>query len=282
MIVTCPECLTKFQLDEERVPEDGARARCSRCQHVFQVQKPASPEEAFYSQGETLAEFGGEEEFKEPRGRYIPWKWAILALLVIIVAGGIYLFGGKVSQEFSSLGKFLQEKSAALKKVSLSLPFLKNLGMGDSNEGKILVEDVKGFFLESNTLGKIFIVEGEAVNHWTESRSLIKVKGALLDSKGQKVQEKEAYCGNILSEKDLREMNKGALEKSLSSQYGTSFTNADIRPNKRVPFMIVFTDLPPERPPGKPSPGTSAKPGEAPARLSDFTVEVVSSQKGSK
>ena len=284
MIITCPECLTKFRLDDERIPEEGARTRCSRCQHVFEVQKPPPPEESFYSQGETLAELGAGEEYKKTGwGWSFPWKWAIVVLLVVLAAGGIYLFGDRVSPQFTAFGKYFEEKTASLKKASLSLPFFKKyLGMGDSSEGYISLEKVRGYYLESNNLNKIFVVEGEAVNHWKESRSFIKVKGVLLDSQGNKVQEREAYCGNILSDKDLKEMTKGAVEKSLSSQFGISFSNVNLQPNKGVPFMMVFMDLPPERVSGKPSPESSGKPGEAPSKLSDFTVEVASSQKGSK
>jgi hypothetical protein len=206
-----------------------------------------------------------------------------VALLAVIAAGGIFLYGGKVSRQFEGLGKVFDEKTAALKKVSLNLPFFKKyLGMGDSTEGYLSLEKVKGYYLEGGNLNRIFVVEGEAVNHWKESRSFIKVKGVLLDAQGNKVQEREAYCGNILSEKDLKEMPRATVEKSLSSQFGISFSNVNLQPNKGVPFMIVFMDLPPEKASGKPAAEASGKPGEAPSKLSDFTVEVVSSQKGSK
>lgn len=45
MIVTCASCLTKFSLDESRIPEQGAKVRCSRCQHVFHVVPPLATEE---------------------------------------------------------------------------------------------------------------------------------------------------------------------------------------------------------------------------------------------
>ena len=45
MIVTCASCLTKFSLDESRLPEQGAKVRCSRCQHVFHVVPPITTEE---------------------------------------------------------------------------------------------------------------------------------------------------------------------------------------------------------------------------------------------
>lgn len=35
MIVTCASCLTKFHLDDARIPPRGAKVRCSRCKHVF-------------------------------------------------------------------------------------------------------------------------------------------------------------------------------------------------------------------------------------------------------
>jgi len=43
MIVTCASCMTKFSLDESRIPAKGAKVRCSKCQHVFFVTPPAGP-----------------------------------------------------------------------------------------------------------------------------------------------------------------------------------------------------------------------------------------------
>jgi predicted Zn finger-like uncharacterized protein len=44
VIVTCERCATQFQLDDERVPEDGVRVRCSRCKHAFFIERPARNE----------------------------------------------------------------------------------------------------------------------------------------------------------------------------------------------------------------------------------------------
>ncbi len=40
MTITCENCNTRFVLDEARIPAQGARVRCSRCQHRFQVKPP--------------------------------------------------------------------------------------------------------------------------------------------------------------------------------------------------------------------------------------------------
>jgi predicted Zn finger-like uncharacterized protein len=287
MIVTCPECLTKFRLEEERIPETGAKARCSKCGHVFQIQKPAPPDESFFSHGED-AEMGQVGDMGESSGRsFFRRKWVIPGVLVLLLAAGaIWYFGmgpGKGARSLFAPGEFLSDTAAALKKAALSLPFLnKYAGLGDQAQGIISLEKVKGYYVESGSLSRTFVIQGEAANHWKESRSFIKVKGTLLDSRGNKVREQEAYCGNILSEKDIREMSPAAVEKSLGSQFGVSFSNVNILPGNSVPFMIIFLDLPPEGGGSASSRGPAAKPGDVPPPLSDFTVEVVSSQKGSK
>jgi len=55
MIVTCASCLTKFKLDDSRIPAKGTKVRCSRCQHVFMV-APAAPE-SFDSKEEIVENF---------------------------------------------------------------------------------------------------------------------------------------------------------------------------------------------------------------------------------
>lgn len=44
VIVTCEECTTSFQLEEERIPPGGARVRCSRCKHAFFLPRPCEPD----------------------------------------------------------------------------------------------------------------------------------------------------------------------------------------------------------------------------------------------
>jgi hypothetical protein len=175
------------------------------------------------------------------------------------------------------------EKSADFRKLVINLPAFKQyLALHDETEGYIAVEKVRGYYLENAKSNKIFVIEGQAVNHWKESRSFIKVKGILLDAKGGKVGEKVAYCGNILSEKDLKELEPEAIEKSLSSQFGISFSNVNIPPDKFVPFMIAFADSAPKISGDKPSSAPASKPGEGLRVPSDFIVEVAGSQKGSK
>ena len=64
MIVTCASCLTKFNLDESRIPAKGAKVRCSRCQYVFFIVPPDESKEEAIEDFETFAR--QHEELIEP------------------------------------------------------------------------------------------------------------------------------------------------------------------------------------------------------------------------
>jgi len=272
MIITCPQYLIKFNLDGARVPEGGAKVRCSKCQHIFQVRQEPSGQPAPSFEISPKESSGKPEERSQRKGRAGSRFPTLTFLIVVLMLTGMG-YGTLV----------IWEKSADFRKVVINLPAFKQyLGLRDETEGYFSVEKLRGYYLENAKSSKIFVIEGQAFNHWKESRSFIKVKGILLDAKGGKVGEKIAYCGNILSEKDLKELGREAIEKSLSSQFGISFSNVNIPPDKFVPFMIAFIDSAPKLPQEKPTPGPAGKSAEVLAEPSDFIVEVVSSQKGSK
>ncbi|HSB07468.1 MAG TPA: zinc-ribbon domain-containing protein [Thermodesulfobacteriota bacterium] len=57
MIITCASCLTKFNLDDSRIPPKGVKVRCSRCQHVFYVVPPPETKEEVMEDFESFAKF---------------------------------------------------------------------------------------------------------------------------------------------------------------------------------------------------------------------------------
>jgi predicted Zn finger-like uncharacterized protein len=64
MIVTCASCMTKFSLDESKIPAKGAKVRCSKCQHVFFVTPPTEPP------AELPPELPPEPKEEEPMGDF--------------------------------------------------------------------------------------------------------------------------------------------------------------------------------------------------------------------
>ena len=64
MIVTCASCLTKFNLEDSRIPTKGAKVRCSRCKHVFYVVPPPETKEEVIDNFQSFAKY--HEELMEP------------------------------------------------------------------------------------------------------------------------------------------------------------------------------------------------------------------------
>jgi len=261
MIITCPQCQTKFQLDEGRIPAGGGKARCSRCREVFEIPKEPAPDPA--PRPPSWEEIHPLEEISNPPPPAVKRRgasrWLIWLLVLFLLIAGIFA---------------LWEKTPYLRRVeSFFADLRESLGLSDSSPASIALENLRGYYAENIHEKWIFVIEGQAVNQWNETRSFLKVKGTLLDARGKKVEEKTAFCGNILGEKDLREMTRESIQKSLSSQFGVSFSNVNIPPRKSVPFMVVFTDF--SRSEQDKNSGTSPS-------LSDFSVEVISSKKGSK
>jgi predicted Zn finger-like uncharacterized protein len=52
VIVECQNCMTRFQLDDERIPLAGIRARCSRCKVAFFLAHPSAGSEASADPGQ--------------------------------------------------------------------------------------------------------------------------------------------------------------------------------------------------------------------------------------
>lgn len=92
---------------------------------------------------------------------------------------------------------------------------------------------------------RAFVIEGKAVNQYARARSFIKVKAALYGPKGEKVQEREVFAGNLLTEKELRTLPPPEVEQKLGNRAGEALANLNVPPRGSVPFMVVFFDIPP-------------------------------------
>jgi predicted Zn finger-like uncharacterized protein len=46
MIVACPGCKARYQIEPERLRPEGIRMRCSRCEAVFRVSHPPAAAES--------------------------------------------------------------------------------------------------------------------------------------------------------------------------------------------------------------------------------------------
>lgn len=166
-----------------------------------------------------------------------------IILLLLIGAGAVYYF----------LPEFIPDSLWFLKPAS-------EQEISDPGVRRLTFSGVSGSFVQSAKAGQVFVIRGMVRNEYPKSRSFILVKGAILDDRGQVVRSEMTYAGNILTEKQIREMTIEEIHKVLRNRLGRGNINVKIAPGASVPFMVVL--------------------GNLPDNLSEFTVEAVRSSPG--
>ncbi len=99
-------------------------------------------------------------------------------------------------------------------------------------------------FVQNKAAGDIFVIQGQVRNEYDHPRSYIKIT-AKLYVKGQSLAKTATvYCGNVLSDSDLTNMDMAAINKHLQNRFGDNRSNIKVNSGKTVPFLIVFNRLP--------------------------------------
>jgi hypothetical protein len=179
-----------------------------------------------------------------------PIRAPFLILLLILLVGG---------------GAFTAYKVLDLQ---VNIPFLESVkgeppsDKADAGNTQItfLEQFIAGDFVENKKAGRLFVIKGKIRNDYSAPRNFIRVKGAVYTKDGQIVQNRVVYCGNALSDTDLRMLDMPNINRKLGNRFGDRKSNFKIPAGKVLPFMLVFSDLP--------------------RQLSEFSVEVVGSVPG--
>ncbi|WP_305042067.1 DUF3426 domain-containing protein [Geoalkalibacter sp.] len=166
----------------------------------------------------------------------------LLVLLIVLTAITGYLFWQKGPQAFEQL--------------ILGLTGEKAVPPG-SQEG-IDLRALQSLFVANQEAGELFVIHGQAVNRFAEPRSAIQVKGVVYAADGKPILQQTVFCGNALSDEDLRTLPYAGIEEAMNNQFGETLSNLNVRPGQTIPFTIVFRNLPPN--------------------MSEFTVEIVDSR----
>jgi hypothetical protein len=152
-----------------------------------------------------------------------------------------------------------------LKGLDIKIPFLENMIAVEEVEavdpGNVHIslpdKDISSVFVTNEKAGRLFVIQGKARNDYESIRNFIVVRASLYGGNGGELGQKKVYCGNVLSDEDLRALDKAAIEERMKNKFGQDRVNFRIPPGKTIPFSVVFADVPPD--------------------LGEFAVEVVSS-----
>ncbi len=210
------------------------------------TRKPSEPERAAPLTAEPILPVDRRKYARRRRkGGTSLLTWLVaLILLGLCAATGYFYWLGEFPDVNGLLNRFMPSAATA------------------PTTSEIKVAEVNGFFVNNTEAGQLFVVQGQAVNGYPESRSAMSVQGKLFNRAGSLLRERSAYCGNSLSESELKSLPLAKLRERSENQFGDSLSNLNVATGKSVPFTIVFNKLPSD--------------------LAEFTVEPGDSIPGSK
>jgi predicted Zn finger-like uncharacterized protein len=281
MIIVCPECSTKFNIDDKKLPEGTAKVRCARCKHIFWVEKeaPETPDsnnfiyekfqeldsradEESFSFGDSLdkedemlqdaaetqgsaAAFGDTAAGVSPqkKGGLLTGliKILLLIILLLLIAAGIFIYQHGTEA--------LNQKVQHLLGQQIQQP---------ATPGIISLSNLEGKFISNSQEGELFLIRGVAINDFAAPQAGIQVKGVIFDQDGKPLLQKTVFCGNPIADTDLETLAFTTFEELMGNQFGKDLSNMKVGVKQAIPFDIVFKDLP--------------------ANLSEFSVKVTSSK----
>ena len=148
-----------------------------------------------------------------------------------------------------------------LESIGIKIPFVvSNLlkpEVQDAGNLKIYISDINNKFVENSKIGKLLVITGKAKNEYSDARSYISIISKLY-TKGKILSKtKTVYCGTVLAELDLINMELDSINNRLSNRFGDNKSNVRVKAGATIPFMVVFDDLP--------------------ENLDEFTIEVAKS-----
>lgn len=93
MILTCPECQTRYQADAAQFPQDGRKVRCARCGHVWHEAAPAPEPVAVAVAADVAPSEPVTPANRDEKGAPRPWSdrlgllagWATLGAVLVLI-----------------------------------------------------------------------------------------------------------------------------------------------------------------------------------------------------
>ena len=157
-------------------------------------------------------------------------KPLLVLLILVLLGGGCY--GTYVLLDF----------------MNIKIPFISDyLNPQDSDTaGNLMIGtlDVDSRFVINAKAGKLFVITGQIKNGYSDVRSYIRVIGKLYTKGKVLAQTETVFCGNVLSDIELSNMEVAAIKERLSNRLGDNKSNMQVKPGQELPFMIIFATLP--------------------------------------
>lgn len=182
MIISCPSCASRFNVDETALTPEGRKVKCSKCEHVW-VQTPEGGEPAASDEIDWEAPAEGPPKAvtapragrAAPRGRKAARDseskssagllWSLFFVLLIAVGGAAYWFRADVMQRLPAT-----EQIYAMVGLGPESPF-----------AGLDLTDVKSNQEQTSAGTKVLRITGKVVNTSAVPRDVPELAGVLYD-----------------------------------------------------------------------------------------------------
>ena len=249
----------ELEMDMEETPADITLSEDSSQVEVYELDEaedtadePEAAEAAVTEEREPEFEVGESEEEEQiedevvdeeplaeettPAKKRRVSKPLVVLLILVLLAGGSY--GTYVLLDFMNI------EIPFISKIPFISDYIKPKVSDPAGSLKIDTLDVNSKFLLNVKDGKLFVITGRVKNGYSDVRRFISINGRLYKKGKILAQTETVFCGNILSDIELSNIELEAIKKRLSNRFGDNKSNMEIKPGGELPFMLIFSNLP--------------------------------------
>jgi len=210
MILTCPQCSTRYHVDAAAIGTAARTVRCSTCGQRWSVSPPADTPQVVEFGPPTLATVPHVRPVAPPaRARNGAsaslFGWLVAVLVMLVVASAV-IGRDEIVAKFPATARLYQD---------LNLPVTPELGLK--------FEDVTSARLEEGGIA-VLVVEGAIVNPTPHHRSVPPVRVTLLDGGGRQIQEELFRAKELQLEPGARTSFSGRVVSPADSARNFSVT----------------------------------------------------------
>ncbi len=180
MIISCPQCDARYEVDAQVLSPEGRRVRCAKCGHLWTERPPAGPAELeeldYVEEDPGFDDFRatrraiGDQTRSKKRGNAIA-AWAALAAAIIVIIGGGIVARNQIVSIWGPAARIYEI-------VGLDLD-IRDFGLD------VLVTSLRQRRNEANEL--VIDVTGEIVNTSADVQIVPQLEGALLNVRQQAI-----------------------------------------------------------------------------------------------
>lgn len=250
MIISCPQCHIKYRVSDEKVKPEGTNVRCTRCGHVFvahpeddisasiaaenKVLEDTSQQPDVNAEQSDQSTWPGAQAKEQPKLRSTRRLWVLIVVLSLAaVALGGYLYWPDCKAWLFSESVQETNKDSMSPKANDS-----------AHVKEIVLKNVRQYMVDNKNIGRILVIEGQAVNVSDKDKQEVALLASLFDHQGQKIGERTFGCKNTASLEQLQDLSLQELHDVLSAQGGELPDAFHIPPGQSADFMIFFDQYP--------------------------------------